>query len=125
SSIHLKVHADLILQIGHLPAQRRLSDSQPRRRFGEVQRFRRCHKISQMPQFHRSRALCRKGIATQATWYWADSSRWGKMGSDDQQGHVNTITSGENNHESDTNSSIRRTRRSGASGNAASDTWSE
>src|SRR5258706_12406855 len=64
--------------------------------------------------------LCRKGIATQATWYWADSSTWGKMGSDDQQDHVNAITSGENNHESDTNSSIRRTRGSGASGNAAS-----
>src|SRR5436190_5573742 len=78
-----QVHADLIFQISHLPAQRRLSDSQPRGRFGEVQRFRHCQKISQMPQFHRSRALCRKGIAAQATWYWADSSTWGKMGADD------------------------------------------
>src|SRR6266446_825794 len=78
-----------------------------------------------MPQFHRSRALCRKGIATQATWHWADSSKWGKMGSDDQQDHVNATTSGENNHESDTNSFIRRTRGSGASGNAASRTRCE
>jgi len=31
-----------------LPAQRRLSNSQPRGRFGKVQRFRLCHKISQM-----------------------------------------------------------------------------
>src|SRR6476659_8171362 len=42
-----------------------------------------------MPQFHRSRALCRKGIATQATWYWADSSKWGNLGSD---GHKITST---------------------------------
>src|SRR5882724_8018632 len=61
-------------------------------------------------------------MAVQGTWYWADSCTWGKMGSDDQQAHVNAITSGENNHESHTNSSIRRTRGSGASGNAASRT---
>src|SRR5258705_6941603 len=78
-----------------------------------------------MPEFHRSRALCRKGMAAQGKWYWADSSTWEKMGSDDQQDHVNAITSGENNHESDTSSSIRRTRGSGASGNAASRTRCE
>src|SRR6478736_2362171 len=64
-------------------------------------------------------------MTAQLTWYWADSSTWGKMGSDDQQDHVNAITSGENNHESDTNSFIRRTRGSGASGNAASHTRCE
>src|SRR5580698_4420898 len=63
--------------------------------------------------------LCLKGMTAQASWYWADSGMWGKMGSDDQQDHINVIT-GENDYESDTNSSIRRTRGFGASGNAAS-----
>jgi hypothetical protein len=44
-----------------------------------VQRFRHCQKISQMPQFHRSRALCRKGIAAQATWHWAKQTTNGKL----------------------------------------------
>src|SRR4051812_27592586 len=63
-------------------------------------------------------------MAAQATWYWADSITRGRMEADDQHDQINATTR-ENNHESDTNSSIRRTRSSGPSGNAASRTGCE
>src|SRR5205814_1387092 len=47
-----QVHADLILQVLHLAAQRRLSDAQSCRRFGKVQRFGDRDKISKMSEFH-------------------------------------------------------------------------
>src|SRR5437016_4563870 len=37
----------------------------------EVQRFRHRHRVSEMPKFHCSRPLCRKGIAALGTRYWA------------------------------------------------------
>ena len=42
-------------------------------------RFRSGHKVSQMPKFHGSRSLCRKGIAAQGTRYWAVRLLGGKM----------------------------------------------
>src|SRR5712671_6493285 len=66
-----QIHADFILQILHLAAQRRLRYPKLCRRPGETQCLTNRQKISQMPEFHCCVPLCRKGMAAQLKWYWA------------------------------------------------------
>jgi len=68
-----------------------LGNAKLRGRLGEIQRFRHSQEISEVPKFHRG-SLCQKGMAAQASWYWAESSMWRNLGSDDQQDHINVIT---------------------------------
>src|SRR6476661_3605702 len=65
-----KVHADLVLQVPDLSAQRRLRDSKSCRGLGEVRGFADRQKVSQMPEFHGAILSYQKSIAAQQTWYW-------------------------------------------------------
>src|SRR5260370_22747470 len=63
-----QIHADVLLQVLHLSAQRRLREPKLRSGFGELQRFTRRQKISQMSEFHSRVPLFRKSIAAHGTW---------------------------------------------------------
>src|SRR5262245_58706856 len=74
-----KVDTDLLLQVPHLSAQRRLRNVKPRSGLGEVQHFPDHQKVSQMSQFHRWTPLCRKSMAARGRRYWSDSKPGGKQ----------------------------------------------
>jgi hypothetical protein len=65
-----EVHANFILQVLHVSAQRRLRHPKLRGCLGEFQHFTNRQKVSQMwSPLHSPTPLCRESMATQGTWY--------------------------------------------------------